>query len=100
LCCGARIISGFKAVHTQTEAEIVDQIEDVIKNYVPDHQVFKGEQMMPKFTFLTLNSGQMASEKIMGAIAKAGFVKIGVGKPRGSDQGFFLRDDSKTWKAA
>jgi hypothetical protein len=82
-----------------TMEEIVAQIEDVL-TYVPDHQVFKGEQMMPKFIFLTLNSSQMASEKIMTAITKAGFVKIGSGKPRGSDQGFFLRDDSKTWKAA
>jgi hypothetical protein len=99
LCCGASIISGFKAVATTPVPEIVAQIKEVLQA-VPDHQVFKGEQMMPKFIFLTLNSSQMASKNIMDAITEAGFVKIGSGKPRGSDQGFFLRDDSKTWKPA
>lgn len=97
LCCGASIISGFKDVNKLTEDELVTDINECI-GLVPDMQVFGGEQINPKFTFLTLNSGQMGSPKIMTAIAKAGFFLIGTGKPRGSLQGFFLRDDSaSTW---
>jgi hypothetical protein len=96
LCCGARIISGFKAAHNSTLEDLVEQIEAVLKA-VPDHQVFHGEQMCPKLTFLTLNSGQMGSKKIMDAVTKCGFVKIAEAKPRGSVQGFFVRDDSKSW---
>lgn len=100
LCCGASIISGFKSVNTLTEAELLADILSTINDTVPDLQIFAGEQMKPAFTFLTLNSAQMASTKIMTAIKEAGFVRIGTGRPRGGDQGFFLRDTSKTWKAA
>lgn len=97
LCCGASIISGFKTVNQLTEDELVKDINDCI-GMVPDMQVFGGEQMNPKFTFLTLNSGQMGSPKVMSALEKSGFFLIGMGKPRGSLQGFFLRDDSNaTW---
>src|SRR5262245_12563332 len=95
LCCGARIISGFKDVHSLSVEEIVEKVNEVM-TYIPDHQVFRGEQMKPAFTFLTLNSGQMASPKIMKAVEELGFFKIGVGQPRGTDQGFFLKDTSKT----
>lgn len=100
LCCGASIISGFKTAHNLEEDEIVKQIEETINGYVPDLQVFKGEQICPKLTFLTLNSGQMNSPKIMNAITKAGFVKFGEGSPRGTPQGFFVRDTSKTFKTS
>jgi len=97
LCCGASIISGFKNVNQLTDEELVADIEASVK-MVPDMQVFGGEQINPRFTFLTLNSGQMGSPKIMKAIEKAGFFLIGTGAPRGSKQGFFLRDDSDgTW---
>ncbi len=52
--------------------------------------------MQPKLTMLTLNSGQMASPKIMQAVEKCGFKLVFTAKPRGSKQGFFVRDDSKT----
>ncbi len=97
LCCGAAIISGFKAANLLTEDELVSDINACCE-MVPDMQVFGGEQLNPKFTFLTLNSGQMGSEKIMSALDKAGFFLIGTGKPRGGQQGFFLRDDTNnTW---
>jgi hypothetical protein len=97
LCCGASIISGFKEVNQLSEDELISDINECI-GMVPDMQVFGGEQINPKFTFLTLNSGQMGSKKIMDAINKAGFFMIGAGAPRGSKQGFFLRDDSNgTW---
>lgn len=98
LCCGASIISGFKDVNKLTEDELVADINACCAQ-VPDMQVFGGEQLNPKFTFLTLNSGQMGSKKIMDACDKAGFFLIGTGNPRGSAQGFFLRDDTNgTWK--
>ena len=97
LCCGASIISGFKDVGLMTEAQLVDAIEDTL-DAVPDFQVFAGETIVPKLTFLTLNAGQMGSKKIMQAIEKAGFFKIGEASPRHTLQGFFVRDDSKTWK--
>lgn len=97
LCCGASIISGFKSVNTLSEDELIADIEASVK-MVPDMQVFGGETLNPKFTFLTLNSGQMGSKKIMDCIEKAGFFLIGVGAPRGGKQGFFLRDDTNgTW---
>lgn len=97
LCCGASILSGFKQVNQLTDEELVADIETCV-GMVPDMQVFGGEQLNPKFTFLTLNSGQMGSQKIMAAIEKAGFFMIGTGAPRGGKQGFFLRDDSNnTW---
>lgn len=97
LCCGASIISGFKEVNVLTEDELVEQINETITGYIPDLQVFSGEQMMPKLTFLTLNSTQMASKKIVSALSKAGFVKMGEGNPRGSAQGFFVQDQSLTF---
>ncbi len=98
LCCGAKIISGFKSVGNLTVPELVKQINEICDTYVPDHQIYQGEQINPKLTFLTLNSGQMGSKAIMDAIAEAGFVKIAEAKPRGSLQGFFARDLSKTLK--
>lgn len=99
LCCGASIISGFKDAHKyKDEAEFVKAITDVCSS-TPDLQVFAGETINPKLTFLTLNSTQMASEKIMGAIKAAGFVRLGTGAPRGSEQGFFIRDLSGTFKS-
>jgi hypothetical protein len=100
LCCGASILSGFKVVNSMTEAELDASIKAACETDRPDFQVFAGESMKPKFTFLTLNSGQTSSPKIMAAIARAGFFKIGEGKPRGSTQSFFLRDTSKTWVPA
>lgn len=98
LCCGASILSGFKAVNTMTEEQLDANIKKAIEVELPDFQVFAGEGMKPKFTFLTLNRGQMESPKIMAAIERAGFFKIGSGKPRGGEQGFFLRDTSNTWR--
>lgn len=98
LCCGASIISGFKAAHTLTEKDLLTQINATLTEYIPDHQVFKGEQMKPGLTFLTLNSGQMNSAKIMSVIKEAGFVQFGTARPRGSDQGFFVRDKSESFK--
>ena len=98
LCCGARIISGFKAAHNSTDEELVKQIEDTLKA-IPDHQVYNHETMRPKLTFLTLNNGQMQSKKIMAAIEKCGFVKFAEAQPRGSKQGFFVRDESKSFVA-
>lgn len=96
LCCGARIISGFKAAHTLSVEELVEQIEAVLQA-VPDHQVYQHESMKPALTFLTLNSGQMGSKKIMDAVAKAGFKKFATAQPRGSVQGFFVRDTSNSY---
>lgn len=95
LCCGASIISGFKSANELTEDELCADIEACVKS-VPDMQVFAGEQLNPKFTFLTLNSGQMGSQKIISCIEKCGFFMIGVGAPRGGKQGFFLRDDTNS----
>lgn len=98
LCCGASILSGFKDVQMLSDEELVKQIEATITDYVPDLQVYKGEQMAPRLTFLTLNNGQMTSQKIMNAIKKCGFVKIAEARPRGGVQGFFVRDESETFK--
>ncbi len=100
LCCGASIISGFKSVNELTDEELLADIIYTCTKPRPDFQVFGHEDMHPKMTFLTLNSAQMQSKKIMKAIEKAGFFKIGKGVPRGMPQGFFLRDTSKTWKSA
>lgn len=99
LCCGASILSGFKDIQKLTDDQLVAQINDTIDNYHPDLQVFFGEHMQPKLTFLTLNSGQMGSKKIMDAIKKAGFVQFAVAAPRGAPQGFFVQDKSKSFKA-
>lgn len=98
LCCGARILSGFKAVGRMTHEELVDQINAIIDNSIPDHQVFEGEQMMPNFVFLTLNNEQMKSNKIMAAVTEAGFKKFAEGRPRGGNQGFFIKDLNGTFK--
>jgi hypothetical protein len=98
LCCGASIISGFKNVHMMTDDELVENIEATVKS-TPDLQVYAGEQIKPKLTFLTLNNDQMKSPKIMTAIEKCGFVKFAEASPRGAPQGFFVRDDSKSFKA-
>ena len=98
LCCGASILSGFKEVNSLSEDELVEDINTCL-GMVPDMQVFGGEQLNPAFTFVTLNSGQMGSKKIMDALEKTGFFMIGVGAPRGGKQGFFLRDGTQgTWK--
>ena len=98
LCCGARILSGFKQAGKLTHEELVDQINGVIDKTIPDHQVFEGEQMMPNLIFLTLNSEQMKSKKIMKAVEATGFKKFAVGRPRGHDQGFFIKDLSNTFQ--
>ena len=95
LCCGARIISGFKHAANLSIEDLVEEIEATLKA-VPDFQVFQFEQMQPKLTMLTLNAHQMASPKIMQAVEKCGFQLVFTAKPRGSKQGFFVRDDSKT----
>lgn len=97
LCCGARIISGFKAAHTLTIPELVAKIEATI-NAVPDHQVYSHEKMKPSVVFLTLNSSQMQSIKIMEAVKEAKFVLFAKGTHRSNDQGFFVRDDSNSFK--
>lgn len=99
LCCGARIISGFKHAATRTVEEIVEEINLTLTS-VPDFQVFQNESMRPKLTFLTLNSTQMGSKKIMDAVEKCGFKLAFTASPRGSRQGFFIRDESNTYKAA
>lgn len=99
LCCGAKIISGFKHVATKTVDEIVEEINATLK-VVPDFQVFDHEQMQPKLTMMTLNSTQMGSKKIMEAVKKCGFKLAFTASPRGMPQGFFVKDDSETYKAA
>jgi len=98
LCCGASILSGFKLVYDKTEDEITALIESTINDYIPDLQVYTGETICPKLTYLTLNYSQMQSAKIMNAVKRAGFVLFATARPRGSDQGFFVRDESKTFK--
>lgn len=95
LCCGARIISGFKHAANLTLEDLVEEIEATLKA-VPDFQVFQGEQMQPKLTMLTLNAGQMGSAKIMQAVEKCGFQLVFTAHPRGSKQGFFVRDETNT----
>lgn len=97
LCCGAKIISGFKDVHNLTEAQLVSAIKNV-SSYVPDHQVYKNESINPKLTFLTLNYDQMQSAKIMTAIEEAGFKQFATATPRGLPQGFFYHDKSNSFK--
>lgn len=97
LCCGAKIISGFKDVGTLTEEAMVKQINGICDEYVADHQVYTGETMIPKLTFLTLNQDQMGSKKIMAAITAAGFVQFAIAKPRSRPQGFFVRDKSESF---
>lgn len=98
LCCGAKIISGFKSVGNIADDELVKQIADICDNHTPDHQIYSGETINPKLTFLTLNSGQVASPKIMTAIKEAGFKLFLEAAPRGPKQSFFYRDLSNTVK--
>lgn len=97
LCCGARIISGFKAAHMSTLEELVEQMEAVIEA-VPDHQVYSHENMKPRLVFLTLNNKQTESKKIMDAVAKVGFKLFAEAQPRGSKQSFFVLDQSNSFK--
>lgn len=98
LCCGMSILSGFKDAGPIPEDQLIENINNACDVMVPDMQVYPHEKMRPSMIFLTLNNGQMSSPKIMSAIEKAGFVRIGTGQPRGNDQGLFLRDKSKTFK--
>ena len=82
-----------------TDEQLVEQINSTIDDYVPDLQVFIGENMTPKLTFLTLNKSQMGSKKIMNAIKKAGFKQFAEASPRGLPQGFFVQDKSKSFKS-
>lgn len=97
LCCGARIISGFKSAAYTDPEELKKQIEDALEA-TPDFQVFAGEVMRPALTFLTLNHNQMKSQKIMKIIRELGFVQFAVAQPRGHDQGFFVRDTTESFK--
>lgn len=99
LCCGAAIISGFKDVGPLSEKDLLAKINSVADESIPDHQVYKGEQMRPKLLFLTLNASQMGSKKIADAVKEAGFVQFAVAAPRGSSQGFYVRDKSESFKA-
>ena len=99
LCCGARIISGFQNVAKLDDAQLDTAIAKTL-DAIPDHQIFGGETFKPAFTFLTLNSSQTDSPKLMAAVERAGFKLIFTGAPRGRTQSFFLRDTSKTFKAA
>lgn len=97
LCCGASILSGFKAVGNLSPEELVASIDETL-NSVPDLQVYGSETINPQLTFLTLNGDQMKSKAILTAIDKAGFVQFGASTPRNSGQGFFYRDPTKTFK--
>lgn len=99
LCCGAGILSGFKNVGNMTTTEMVKAINETIDEKIPDLQVYASEQMRPKLTWLTLNSGQTESAKIMAAITAAGFVKVATARPRGGVQTFFVRDTSNTFES-
>lgn len=99
LCCGASILSGFKDVGTLTDAELTKEIQTACSS-IPDNQVYKGEGITPKLTYLTLNSGQTQSKKIMDAVTKAGFVLFATASPRGQVQSFFVRDMSRTFTMA
>lgn len=98
LCCGAQIISGLKDVHNLTVKEITAQLTDIADNYIADHQVFAGETMKPVVCFLTLNSGQMESPKIIEAVTAAGFLQFAKGTGRDSNQGFFVRNKGGNFK--
>lgn len=99
LCCGASILSGFKNVVNLTDDELVNQINEAIDDHIPDFQVYKGETMTPKLTFLTLNEGQAQSKKITGAVEKAGFVLFATARPRGGLQHFYVKDTSNTFQS-
>lgn len=92
LCCGAKIISGFKDAHNLTDEELIQKIEDVRDTMVPDMQVYRGEQLRPVLCFLTLNSHQLASPKIMGAVTKTGFQRFATSQSMSGEQGWFVYD--------
>lgn len=94
LCCGVKIISGFKAVGNFDPKELVAKITETCDKYTPDHQVYGGETINPALTMLTLNAGQMQSKAIMEAVAAAGFTQFAKGTGRNKEQGFFYRDTS------
>jgi hypothetical protein len=98
LCCGASILSGFKAAQKSTTEELVKQIKSTINEYVPDLQVYAGETICPNLVYLTLNESQMASPKIMEAIKTVGFLKFAEASPRGRPQGFFVFDMTNTFQ--
>jgi hypothetical protein len=100
LCCGAKIISGFKSVGNKTSEQLVKEINEVCDEYVADHQVYVGETMIPRLTFLTLNEQQASSKKITDAIQEAGFKLFATARPRGALQHFYYRDLTNTFKAA
>jgi hypothetical protein len=76
LCCGARILSGFKNVAGKSTDEMVKMIEEQLNDYIPDGQVYIGERINPPLTFLTLNAGQASSKTLMDAVYKAGFKEL------------------------
>ncbi len=98
LCCGAQILSGFKDVGRMTHTNLVNKINEICTDYVPDHQVYIGENMKPTVVFLTLNSDQMSSQKIIKAVLEAGFKLFAYGTDRNLDQGFFVRNESGNFK--
>ena len=98
LCCGAKILSGFKQVASLTEKDMVKQIHEICDEYTPDLQVYAGEQMRPSLTYLTLNSSQWGSPKIRNAVQEAGFKLFATASPRGTKQYFLVRDKSSTFK--
>jgi hypothetical protein len=100
LCCGAKIISGFKDVGAADPEELVKQIVEICDEYVPDHQIYNGETINPKLCFLTLNQGQMQSAKITDAIKEAGFVLFAKGTGRNKEQGFWFRDSTNSFRPA
>lgn len=91
LCCGAKIISGFKSVGNYTDDELVTKIKEVL-NWTPDMQVFRGEGLRPVLCFLTLNSGQLASPKIIEALEKVGFQRFATSMSMSGPQGWFVFD--------
>jgi len=97
LCCGAKIISGFKNVAKLTKEELVKQIK-ALDSAVPDSQVYQHEGINPNLTYMTLNSDQWCSAKIREAVQEAGFVLFATAKPRGSTQYFLVKDKSETFK--
>ena len=77
--------------------DLVKQINEYCDQYTPDNQVFIGETINPMLTYLTLNSSQWASKKIVEAVKEAGFVLFATASPRGTKQYFLVRDKSQTF---
>jgi hypothetical protein len=98
LCCGAKILSGFKHVGPIKMDELVNKINSICDEYVPDHQVYIGETMQPTLTYLTLNNEQWGSAKIREAVKKAGFRLFATASPRHYTQYFLVRDLSESFK--